>query len=97
MSGPGSVHYSHQVSCAVLRTLLFIILAALLALTGLMACTAREPVQKSNVTSQFATVTRLQQAIQELFDTWTEAVRTKDAVLLHSTLSRDLGEICNTD
>ena len=97
MSGPGSVHYSHQVSCAVLRTLLFIILAALLALTGLMACTAREPVQKSNVTSQFATVTRLQQAIQELFDTWIEAVRTKDAVLLHSTLSRDLGEICNTD
>ena len=32
-----------------------------------------------------------------MFDTWTEAFRTRDAVLLHSTLSRDLAEICDTD
>ena len=69
-------------------------MVALLVLAGLMACSNREPAQEDTVTPQAA---NLRQAVQEMFDTWTEAFRTRDAVLLHSTLSRDLAEICDTD
>ena len=35
--------------------------------------------------------------VQELFDIWTEALRTSDAALLHSILAQDLARICDVE
>ncbi len=84
-------------------------LVVLIALASLAACANREPSQAPRPTEFSSTVeatrerapgkrfranTILRQAVQKVFDTWTQALRANDASLLHATLSKSLAESC---